>query len=87
MENVQCIQSQYYIPLCNIECRLALGSTKGRSELNKNMLGEHECATYDLRTELNGPHNDRFTIVKSRYECFYSYGDNGIDVRNTTVNC
>lgn len=51
------------------------------------MLKKHECATYDMKTELNGPHNDRFTMVKSRYECFYSYGDNGIDVRNTTVNC
>ena len=41
----------------------------------------------NIRTELNGPHNDRFTNAKGKYECFNSYGDSGIDVGNTAVNC
>ena len=42
----------------------------------------------NIWTEWNGPpQNNRFTIVKSKYECFYSYGDNGMDVGNTIVNC
>ena len=36
---------------------------------------------------LSGSQLDKSTIVKGKYECFYSYGTDGIDVGNTTVKC
>lgn len=59
------IQRKYYIPLCDIECRIARGSTRGRrTMLNETGLGDKDCAAYDIRTELNGPQLDRSTVVR-----------------------
>uniref|UniRef100_A0A4W5L4Z6 Uncharacterized protein n=1 Tax=Hucho hucho TaxID=62062 RepID=A0A4W5L4Z6_9TELE len=58
--------------------------------LNNTRWGEHECAVYDIRTELNGPQHDQRNVAKGKYECFYSKiteGIEGIDVGNTTVVC
>nr|XP_029536203.1 uncharacterized protein LOC115141463 [Oncorhynchus nerka]XP_029536204.1 uncharacterized protein LOC115141463 [Oncorhynchus nerka] len=86
-KNDHCINRKYSIPLCDIECRIARGSTRGRTILNEIRLGDKDCAAYDIRTELNGPQLDGSTVVKGKYECFYSHNTEGIDVGNTTVEC
>ncbi|XP_021424374.2 uncharacterized protein LOC110494027 isoform X2 [Oncorhynchus mykiss] len=62
------IQRKYYIPLCDIEYRIARGSTRGRTMLNETGLGDKDCAAYDIKTELNGPQLDR-SIADSFWMC------------------
>lgn len=42
------IQRKYSIPLCDIECRIAHGSTRGRTVLNNTGLGDKDCAAYNI---------------------------------------
>ncbi|XP_036826014.1 uncharacterized protein LOC110489625 isoform X3 [Oncorhynchus mykiss] len=86
-KNDHCTKTKYSIPLCDIECRIAQGSTRGRIMLNETRLGNNDCAAYDIKTESNGLNLDISTVVKGKYECFYSYNTEGINVGNTTVEC
>lgn len=73
--------------LCDIECRMALGSTRGKTMLNETVLANKECAAYNIKTDLTRPQIEKSTVFKGKYECFYNYGIGRINVGNTTVKC
>lgn len=48
-------QRKYYNPWCNIERRIALCCSRGKTAMTKTHEGERERAAYDIKTTLDGP--------------------------------